>query len=171
MGSAIGSVLGSSATEASNDFGNGSRAFFSLMMVTIFSRSSGVMCLSRPRLCVLMLLESCRLRSGLKMFRGAEVAAVSSLSNSIASSSASESTLPDRSGMSDVDRAAELLGAMEIAGVAFFASSCWQQKVSLFHNRQLRFSKRRPSSREPAHLEKTALQLAAVQQSDHTVAK
>ncbi len=36
----------------------GWRSFFSLIVITIFSRSSGVMCLSRPLL--LMLLESCR---------------------------------------------------------------------------------------------------------------
>jgi hypothetical protein len=40
-----------------------------------------------------------------------------------------------------------------MAGVVAFASPGAQQKVSLFHNLQLRFSKRRPSSIEPEHLE------------------
>jgi hypothetical protein len=46
---------------------------------------------------------------------------------------------------------------MEMAGVVELASETGsQQKVSLFHNRQLKFSNLRPSSNEPAHLEKTA---------------
>lgn len=40
-----------------------------------------------------------------------------------------------------------------MAGVVAFASPGAQQKVSLFHNLQLRFSKRRPSSIEPEHRE------------------
>jgi hypothetical protein len=89
---------------------------------------------------------------------GAEVEAeVCSLSNSIASSSASESRLPDRLGTSAVYPPSELLAEMEMAGVVELASETGsQQKVSLFHNRQLRFSNLRPSSSEPAHLENTA---------------
>lgn len=49
----------------------------------------------------------------------------------------------------------ELLDAIEMAGVVAFASLVPQQKVSLFHNLQLRFSRRRPSSNEPAQREKT----------------
>lgn len=141
---------------------SGSSAFFSLMVMTIFSRSSGVMCLSRPRLCVLvLLLESCRCNCGREMFTGAEVEFASSVSNSIASSSANESTLPDRSGISAVYRPSEFREAIEMAGVVDLASSLSQQNVSLFHNRQLRFSNRRPSSSDPAHLEKTVRGLAA----------
>lgn len=79
-----------------------------------------------------------------------------SLSNSIASSSTSESILPDRLGTSAVYPPSELLAEMEMAGVVELASETGsQQKVSLFHNRQLRFSNLRPSSSEPAHLENT----------------
>jgi hypothetical protein len=46
---------------------------------------------------------------------------------------------------------------MEMAGVVELASETGsQQKVSLFHSRQLKFSNLRPSSNEPAHLENTA---------------
>jgi hypothetical protein len=82
---------------------------------------------------------------------------VLSESNSRASSSTSESRLPDRLGTSVVEyRPSGLLSAKEIAGVVALASETGsQQKVSLFHNLQLRFSRRRPSSNDPAHLEKT----------------
>jgi hypothetical protein len=136
---------------------SGARSFFSLIVRTIFSRSSGVMCRSRPLLRTE--LESFRCRRGREIFTGAEVEFASSLSNSIASSSA-ESTLPDKSGMSAVYRPLEFRADMEIAGVVAFASPGSQQKVSLFHNLQLRFSKRRPSSTDPAHLEKTRPPLA-----------
>jgi hypothetical protein len=78
-------------------------------------------------------------------------------SNSRASSSESESRLPERLGTSGVEyRPSELLDAIEIAGVVALASEIGsQQKVSLFHNLQLRFSNLLPSSREPAHLENT----------------
>jgi hypothetical protein len=83
-------------------------------------------------------------------------AEVWSLSNSIASSSTSESRLPDRLGTSAAYPPSELLAEMEMAGVVELASETGsQQKVSLFHNRQLRFSNLRPSSSEPAHLENT----------------
>ena len=62
--------------------------------------------------------------------------------------------------MSAVYRPLEFRADMEIAGVVAFASPGSQQKVSLFHNLQLRFSKRRPSSTDPAHLEKTRPPLA-----------
>jgi hypothetical protein len=44
---------------------------------------------------------------------------------------------------------------MEMAAVVAFASPGAQQKVSLFHNLQLKFSKRRPSSFEPEQREKS----------------
>lgn len=81
---------------------------------------------------------------------------VLSLSNSSASSSANESRLPERLGTSVEYRPSEFLDAMEMTGVVEFASDTGsQQKVSLFHNRQLRFSSLRPSSKDPEHLEKT----------------
>jgi hypothetical protein len=53
-------------------------------------------------------------------------------------------------------RPSEFLEDMEIAGVVALASDMGsQQNVSLFHNLQLKFSNRRPSSNEPAHLENT----------------
>jgi len=77
---------------------SGSRSFFSLMVMTIFSRSSGVICRSLPRL--RLQPESCRWTRGLVMFSGADVDALSSLSDSMASSSATESMLAESSGMS-----------------------------------------------------------------------
>jgi hypothetical protein len=59
-----------------------------------------------------------------------------------------------------VHRPLEFRDAIETAGVVAFASPCSQQNVSLFHNLQLRFSKRRPSSTDPAHREKTGPPLA-----------
>ncbi len=90
------------------------------------------------------------------MLSGADVDALSSLSVSTASSSlAIESRLLDRSGTSAEYRPPELRCDIEIAGVVAFASLGSQQKVSLFHNLQLKFSSRRPSSIDPAHLLKT----------------
>lgn len=81
-----------------------------------------------------------------------------SLSNSNASSSANDSKLPERSGRSAVYRPSELLEDIDIAGVVELASDTGsQQKVSLFHNLQLKFSNRRPSSNDPAHLENTSI--------------
>jgi hypothetical protein len=88
---------------------------------------------------------------------------VLSESNSRASSSTSESRLPDRLGGSAEYRPSELLAEMEIAGVVALASEAGsQQKVSLFHNRQLKFSNLRPSSIDEAHREKTANMLLFV---------
>jgi hypothetical protein len=131
----------------------GARSFFSLIVMTIFSRSSGVICLSRPLL--RHEPESCRWILGLAIASGAEVELVSEASNSTASSSA-VSTLPERSGISALYRPSDVLDAIEIAGVVEFAARGSQQKVSRFHNLQLRFSSLRPSSNEPAHREKTS---------------
>lgn len=73
-------------------------SFFSLIVVTIFSRSSGVMCLSRPRL--RLLAESCLRIKGREISRGLQVEVV--VSNSRASSSTTESGLLERSGTSAV---------------------------------------------------------------------
>jgi hypothetical protein len=95
------------------------------------------------------------------MSRAAEVEAkVLSVSNSRASSSVSESRLPDRLGTSAEYRPSELLAEIEIAGVVALASETGsQQNVSLFHNRQLKFSSLRLSSRDPAQRKKTIVGL------------
>lgn len=117
-----------------------------------------MICRSWPRL--RLFTESCLCLSGWEMSRGADVEEELSVSNSRASSS-NESRLPDRLGTSVQEyRPSELLEEIEIAGVVALASDTGsQQKVSLFHNLQLRFSNLRPSSNEPAHLEKTTLEL------------
>lgn len=90
------------------------------------------------------------------MSRGANVEEELSISNSRASSSLSDSRLPERLGTSAEYRPSELLEALEVAGVVALASDIGsQQNVSLFHNLQLRFSNLRPSSNEPAQREKT----------------
>lgn len=90
------------------------------------------------------------------MSKGADVEEELSVSNSRASSSLSDSRLPERLGTSAEYRPSELLEALEVAGVVALASDTGsQQNVSLFHNLQLRFSNLRPSSNEPAQREKT----------------
>jgi hypothetical protein len=80
-----------------------------------------------------------------------------SVSNSRASSSAIESRLPERLGTSVAYRPSELRAEREMAGVVELASEMGsQQKDSLPHSLQLRFSNRRPSSSDAEHLEKTA---------------
>lgn len=136
-------------------------SFFSLMVETIFSRSSGVMCLSRPRL--RLLAESCLRIWGREMSRGLEVEEVEEVSNSRASSSTTESGLLERSGTSVVYRPSDVLADWEVVRVVVLASETGsQQKVSLFHNLQLRFSRRRPSSREPAQRENTTWEISVL---------
>jgi len=66
----------------------------------------------------------------------------------------SESRLPDRLGGSAEYSTPELLAEMEIAGAVVLASkTASQQKVPLFHNRQLKFSNLRPSSIDEADRE------------------
>jgi hypothetical protein len=94
---------------------------------------------------------------------------VLSLSNSSASSSTSESRLPERLGTSVEYRPSEFLDAMEMAGVVALAPETGsQQKVSLFHSLQLRFSNLSPSSSEPEHLEKTEVQLVSAQTASNS---
>ena len=85
-----------------------------------------------------------------------------------ASSDAMESTLVDSSGMSFVPGRGLL---MSIAGVVVNCGCDSQQKVSRFHIRQLRFSNRRPSSMESAHLEKTAMEVLKVSPSEGNAAQ
>lgn len=133
---------------------SGSKTFFSLMVNTIFSRSWGVICLSRPRLSRLLIesvLELC-------MSRGAHVTSeLLSDSKSIASSWYSrESTLPDKLGTSSGDCASKLRAEAVMAGDATAISDLGsQQNTSLLHSLQLKFSYLGPPSIEPEHLERT----------------
>ena len=122
----------------------------SMMETTIFSSSSEVMWRSRPRL-RLLAHESCLCILGRTISTGL----VSAL-RSTASSSATESTLPDSCGRSS---AVALRGYWMSCGwvvqAEMSASSPSQQKVSRFHSRQLRFSSRLPWATESRHLAKT----------------
>lgn len=114
---------------AGNERGErGSRFFFSWMVITIFSRSSGVMCFSWPRL---LWSEELLLRnSGRTIGEGGE-ACSSSNSDSF------DDTLLDRAGT----------GMLLARGDRLYFPGCGeQQNVSRFHSLQLRFSRRLPSS-------------------------
>lgn len=125
--------------------GKGSRFFFSCIEMTIFSRSIGVMCFSRPLLrCS---VESLLRNPGRTTGEGGGKA--SSMSDSL------EETLLDNAGtgMCCLARGDKLhLPASGERG-------CWvsgeQQNVSRFHNLQLRFSSRLPSSIASEILENT----------------
>jgi len=123
------------------DIGNsiGSIWCVSLMEMTIFSRSMGVMCFSRPRL-VLLLLES-TLRSAGCAF-GMHVAGQEAVSSSSKSSEMALSSEEERAGTGMLVAAA--FGRSETSDLA--CDSGAQQNVSLFHNRQDKFSNRFPSS-------------------------
>ena len=113
-----------------------SRCWLSLMEMTIFSRSTGVMCFSRARF--LLSVERWRVSSG--RVDGAQEASSSS-------SDTAESRLEDSSGTGMSPVAAR--GLYEAGGVRRrrgLGSGCAQQKVSRFQRRQLRFSSRLPSS-------------------------
>lgn len=143
-------IDGTDGDASAIDGDNGSRSFFSLMLRTIFSKPSDVMCFSVPLL--RLSIESCLRTRGLRMFRGAVCGlACSSIRSS--TSDATESTLADNSGIS-LDFGRELTTLM--AGVVANCGCASQQKVSRFHNLQLRFSNLRPSSIDSAHLENTA---------------
>ena len=128
----------------------GSMSFFSLMEMTIFSRPNEVMCFSLP----LPQLPDTSIRcvGGRLISSGADCWVDDRCSRPSSSTEEMESTLADRSGMS-----LELgLGRfISIAGVVASSGCDSQQKVSRFHILQLRFSNRRPSSIDSAHLEKT----------------
>jgi len=107
-----------------------SRCWLSLIEMTIFSRSTGVMCFSPPR--VLLSVERWRVSSGRAW----------GTSESSSSSDTADSRLEDRSGSGMSLVAA--CGLKEAGGER--RSGCAQQKVSRFQRRQLRFSSRLPSS-------------------------
>jgi hypothetical protein len=126
----------------------GFKLVFSLMLMIIFSRPRDVMCFSLP---LLRLSAESPAPSGRRPgFRGKVAGrAVCLLS---ASSDAAESTLDDSGGTSFA------LGCRRgtwIAGVVARCGCASQQNVSRFHNLQLRFSNRFPSSMDSAHFEKT----------------
>jgi hypothetical protein len=131
-GVAIGSSIGSSCC-------------VSLMEMTIFSRSTGVMCFSRPRL--VLLAESCLLNSGRAC--GMRVAGADDVSSSPSSSSEMAlSMLLDSTGTGMLFAAACDLAESERRGERV-DRACWsgeQQNVSRFHNLQLKFSSLFPSS-------------------------
>lgn len=112
-----------------------SRCWLSLIEMTIFSRSTGVMCFSRATF--LLSVERWRVSSG--RVDGAQDASSSS-------SDTAESRLDDSSGTGMSPVAAR--GLYEAGGVRRrgLGSGCAQQKVSRFQRRQLRFSSRLPSS-------------------------
>lgn len=112
-----------------------------------------MMCRSRPRL--RLCTESCRTIWGRAKSRPVDDEVLSE-SNSTASSSSTDAKLPERLGTSDEYLPSEFRLVIEIAGVVLLASETGsQQKVSLVHNLHDKFSSLRPSSRDPAHLEKT----------------
>lgn len=123
----------------------GSRCCVSLMEMTIFSRSMGAMCFSRDirRLS----WESARLNSGAESV-GMVVAEVSSSSASSISSDDAESRLDESAGIGMSLVAAFGLSEIESGGESDERAcrSGAQHNVSRFHNRQLRFSNRLPSS-------------------------
>ena len=125
---------------------NGSSSCCSCIFTTIFLNADGVRCFSWPLL--RLRAESCS--SGDDSNSGV-VDDESSLWESSDSTLAIESTLADNSGTSfKLGRVGALmLGVVEDCGCG------GQQKVSLFHNRQLRFSYLLPPSIESAHFEKT----------------
>ena len=130
-----------------SSIGFGSSSFVSLIEITIFSRSHGVMCFSRPLL-VQSRATVCR-NSGRAL--GIVVAAIgdTAASSSSNSDSDAESRLEDSAGTGMSVAAAFGLSehAARVGGMVERAfESGLQQKVSRFQSLQLRFSSRLPSS-------------------------
>lgn len=121
---------------------SGSSCCVSLIEMTIFSRSMGVMCFSRPLL--LLLEESVRRSSGrasgMVVWRVADVSSVSS--------DTADSTLDESAGTGMSVVAAFGRAGNETRGgkVDRACDSGLQQNVSRFHKRHDRFSNRLPSS-------------------------
>lgn len=129
----------------------------SLTMDTIiFSMSSELVW--RSRLLRLLVDESCLSILGRAISRGAETEV-----NSMVSSSARDSTLPESWGTSFICLVSEVMfcGAdwqVELAAEAVLSS--FSTSCSFCHSLQLRFSNRRPCSTESAQREKTRLGLS-----------
>ena len=143
---------GNVGTASTMDGDSGSIVFFSLIDMTILSSLSDVMCFSRPLLLVVLSIEDF-LGDGRTMSSGNTWGGWRASAGS-ASSEAIESTLADSSGTSLEPGRAWSYSVMTSGVYCGFDS---QQKVSRFHNLQLRFSNRRPSSIDSAHLEKTGV--------------
>jgi hypothetical protein len=86
----IGRVVG---VRVGMEISSGSRSFVAVMVVTIFSRSTGVMCFSRPRLVLLSMEDGLRRGSG----RGLAMRGVIGMVKPSSSESA-ESRLEERAG-------------------------------------------------------------------------
>lgn len=111
---------------------------------------------SLPRL-RLLAHESCLWILGRRISSGAD-----SEVNSTASSSATESTLPESWGISSVVEEEPRAWMICLGRVVTDGATAWppsHQKVSLVHKRQLRFSNLRPWSTDSAHLAKTGFTL------------
>jgi hypothetical protein len=127
----------------------GSSCFVSLMEITIFSKSIGVICFSFPRL-----RPHSVLASDIELMRGATGDDVSNSSSDDAESkleerAGRESILPADvvvlTGFDDREGSERRMEEEEVVWVGLFAAGA-QQNVSRFHSRQLRFSSRLPSS-------------------------
>ena len=123
----------------------GSRFLFSFIETTIFWRSTGVMCFS-PLL--LLLHESARISSGRAFGIGVAEVSGDGVSSSSSSSDDAESRLDESSGTGMSVAAAFGLPENDIRGEDVDCACAFelQQNVSRFHNRQLKFSSRLPSS-------------------------
>lgn len=126
----------------------GSSGFVSLMESTIFSRSTGVMCFSRPL--PLLWQQSSRRNSGRAFGMVVAVEGGDGMGSSSVSSEDAESRLDESPGTAGMSVAAAF-GVFEkwYCGARVdrdCGSKAPQHKVSRFQSRQLRFSSRLPSS-------------------------
>ena len=157
VGLGVMSVEGSTAGIASEMLGDsGPITFTSLIEHTIFSNPSDVMCFSLPREAAMVvggLLFDCVLMLRGTVGDGIESSFVSESSEQI------DLTLPESSGTSSRPG---LDLEMSIAGVVVNCGCDSQQRVSRFHMRQLRFSRRLPSSIDSAHFEKTLMNVSVL---------
>lgn len=128
-----GMILGT-ASEINGD--KGSNSFFCLMVNTIFSRWSELMCLSLP---VLVFAREASISRG-----------------SVLRPETSEATESMDEESSGISSGLGLGRETPITGVVLEWGCVSQQNVSLFHILQLKFSRRRPSSNDSAHFENTA---------------
>ena len=152
-GSAPGLDMGMGRAVATGS--RGSSSFFCLMVMTIFSRSCEVMCFSRPRLRPSPEHSGRASRGRLMSSARGEDEDASDDRTTGTSSDVAESTLADSSGVSsgldNLDGLDGLVGRGCVGERAEVLGE--QQKVSRFQSLQLRFSSRRPSSIDSAHLE------------------
>lgn len=128
----------------------GSSLSFSWIEDIIFSRSTGVICFSLPRL--QLSVESFRRNSGLENSSAEDVGSEDKMACSFESS---DSILEEREG-SDMSSVFDRLENFHCGhGINCGCCSGAQQNVSRFHNLQLRFSRRLPFSMTSEHFENT----------------